>query len=260
MALVVQGDGVVRIRVLGPLEVDWDGVRVSGGGRNQRAVLAALVVSLNKAVSADALAYAVWGDDPPTTAHATLQTYVSHLRGVCGDVISFKDGYYTLHLDPSDIDLVVFERRIIEARARIASDPAAAREHAMGALALWRGDPFGVLHDEEFVTVECHRLEELRLEAIELRLEADITLGECDAAIGHLESATADHPFRERLWYLLMVALARTGRRVEALRAYRRLQEVLAETGLEPSHELQQLERDILVEAPSVEAHLSRSR
>jgi DNA-binding SARP family transcriptional activator len=249
---------MVEVRVLGPIEVVTGQGPVAVGGRNQRAVLVGLVLSLNRAVSTETLAWMVWGDSPPKSAHATLQTYVSHLRQVCGDCIECGDDSYTLQLDPASVDLVAFERRVAAARRLIATDPATARATCMEALDLWRGDPFGVLHDEESVAVEGHRLEELRLETLELRLEADISLDDCDAAVGHLEAATEDHPYRERLWYLLMIALARTGRRVDALRAYRRLSELLAETGLEPSEELRRLEGDVIVEAPSVRAHLSR--
>lgn len=256
--LAVEGLRVVQIRVLGPIDVVGDDGVVAVGGRNQRAVLTALVLSLNRAISVETLGYVVWGDTRPASAHATLQTYVSHLRGVCGEVIHFGDDCYTLQVDPEDIDLVVFERLVASARHQLADDPAAARQACIEAMGMWRGDPFGIVHDEEWVALESHRLEELRLEALELRLEADISLGECDAAIGHLEAAAEDHPYRERLWYLLMVALARTGRRVEALRAYRRLSELLSEAGLEPSEELHQLEGDIIVEAPSVHAHLAR--
>jgi DNA-binding SARP family transcriptional activator len=249
---------VVEIRVLGPIEVIRDGAPVAVGGRNQRAALAALVLSLNRAVSTDTLALVVWGDEPPPSAHATLQTYVSHLRAVCGDVIRFGDDCYTLAMEPQHVDLVAFERLVMEARRAITADPERARTCAVEAMALWRGDPFGVLSDDEFIAVEAHRLDELRLEVMELRLEADIALGQCDAAIGHLEAAVEEHPFRERLWYLLMVALSRTGRRVEALRAYQRLRGLLAEIGLEPSQELRELEGDIITEAPAVRSHLQR--
>ena len=140
-----------------------------------------------------------------------------------------------------------------------ATGAAEAKKRCADALDIWRGDPFGVLHDEEFVLVEAHRLEELRHEAVELRLEAEIALGDCDAAIGHLEAAVEDDPYRERLWYLLMLALAKTGRRVEAVRAYQRVREILAESGLEPAEELRLLEGDIVVEAPAVHAHLPRA-
>ena len=250
---------MVEIRVLGPIEVERDGRAVAVGGRNERAVLAALVLSLNRAVSTDTLAWILWGDELPPSAHATLQTYVSHLRSLCGDVIRFGDDCYTLDLDPAAIDLVAFERLVIAARAAIGGDATTARDAVVAALHLWRGEPFGVLAGDEFVAVEGHRLHELRLEAVELRLEADIELGNEDAAIGHLESAVDDNPYRERLWFLLMTALARTGRRVEAVRAFRSVQDILAETGLEPSAELRDLEADIISEAPSVRAHLTRA-
>lgn len=247
-----------QVRVLGPIEVVVDGQCVAVGGRNTRAVLAALVLSLNHAVSADHLAWAVWGEAPPPSAHGTLQSYISRLRRLLGhDVIAFEDDAYRLVIDDDLVDAIRFERLATKAEELLAIDPPRSRSLSMEALGLWQGDPFGDLVDDELFRIEVQRLEEMRIATMELRLEADIALEHHVQVVGLLEAAVIDHPYRERLWYLLITALARDGRRVEALRAYRRIAELLAETGLEPSEDLRDLEGQILMDNSRVEAHLA---
>lgn len=247
------------IRVLGPIEITVNGLCRPVAGRHPRAVLVALVLGVGHAVPVDHLAAVVWGDDPPPTAHATLQTHVSHLRKCLGEHhLLFEEGAYVLAVPPEAIDAVRFERLSIEAADVLDSDPARARRLSMEALGLWRGAPFGDLYDDEFVNLEARRLDEMRIRTMELRLEADLALGRIAHAAGLLESAVADHPYRERLWYLLISALAMDGRRVEALRAYQRLCGILAEAGLEPSQDLRELEQDVLMEVPRLRAHLAR--
>jgi DNA-binding SARP family transcriptional activator len=242
-----------QVRVLGPIEVVVSGQGVAVGGRNTRAVLAALVLSLNHAVSADHLAWAVWGEEPPPSAHGTLQTYVSRLRRILGhEVIRFEDDAYRLSIDNDLVDAVRFERLAIQAEELLAIDAARSRSLSMEALGLWQGEPFGDLVDDVPFRIEVQRLEEMRIATMELRLEAEIALEHHVQVVGLLEAAVIDQPYRERLWYLLITALARDGRRVEALRAYRRLAELLAETGLEPSQDLRDLESQVIEEHPSV--------
>ncbi len=246
------------IRVLGPIEVISDGSCRPVAGRHPRAVLAALVLGVGHAVPADHLAAVVWGDYPPPSAHATLQTHISNLRRCLGaDTVIFEEGAYILQVPPERIDAVRFERLTMEAAACLENDPERAHELASEALALWRGLPFGDLYDDEYIVLEAHRLDDMRIRTMELRLEADLALGRIAHAAGMLESAVADHPYRERLWYLLMSALAMDGRRVDALRAYRRLCEILAEAGLEPSADLRDLEQEILLETPEMKARLA---
>lgn len=246
------------IRVLGPIEIVSGGVPRPVAGRHPRAVLTALVLGVGHAVPANHLEAVVWGDTPPPTAHSTLQTHVSNLRKLLGhDAIEFEEDAYVLHLSPREIDVVEFERLAEAAADVIDDDPAKARRFCMDALAHWRGAPFGDLYDDEFVYPEAIRLDEMRLRTMELRLQADVALGRVGHAAGLLEASVIDHPYRERLWYLLISALALDGRRVEALRAYSRLCNILAEAGLEPSHDLRELEQAVLVESPSVRAHLA---
>lgn len=247
----------ILIRVLGPVEVVVGRCPTPVPGRNARALLVALVLGVDHAVPVDHLEAAVWGEQPPLSVRNTLQTHVSTLRALLGKGrIEFEDDAYILRVSPGMIDSVRFERLVVDGRAVLAVEPERSRRLTMDALGLWRGRPYGDLADDPFVQPEARRLDEMRLEAMGLRLEADIALGRYALAAGILAGAVEDHPYHERLWYLLMTALARDGRRVEALRAYRRLREHLAEVGLEPSADLRELEQQILIEAPDLRAHL----
>ncbi len=238
------------IRVLGPIDVLASSGPVAVGGRQTRAVLGALAVGAKHAVSADHLYDVLWGDHPPASAHNTLQSYVSHLRGLLGsDAIATVDHSYELVAGVDDIDALVFERLVADA-IESRDDPERCQGICRQALALWRGQPFGDLGDDEGFRVEAYRLDELRLLAMELALEADLMMGHHELIVGELESAVDEHPYRERLWYLLITALARCGRRVEALRACDRLRLELAEVGLGPTDELASLERDLLAGNP----------
>lgn len=250
---------VAHIRVLGPIEVGIDDEYRAVPGRNARALLAALVLGIDHAVTVPHLIEAVWRDGPPRSARNTLQTHISTLRSLVGrETIEYEDDSYRLRLPPEAVDAVRFERLTTEAYEVLETDPTVARALAMEGLDLWRGSPYGDVGDDEFVELEVRRLHELRLELMETRLEADIALGRCGPAGSVLEGLTEDHPYRERLWYLLMTALARDGRRVEAVRAYHRLRELLTAVGLEPSRELGDLLQMVIVEAPEIEARLLR--
>lgn len=233
------------VRVLGPIDLlTTDGPR-SVGGRQLRSTLGALVVALGHAISADHLIAIVWGDHPPASAPASLQSCISRVRGLLGPAtVDREDHTYTLRLEPDLVDACIFERLVGEAAA-MESDPPGRRRVSNRALDLWRGTPFGDLADEDPFRLEALRLDELRLFAMEMRLAADLALGRSDLVVGVLETAVEEHPYRERLWFLLVEALAREGRRVEALRAADRLRLVLGEVGLEPGGALRCLEDDI---------------
>ena len=238
------------IRVLGPIDVLTPSGPVAVGGRQARALLGALAIGAQHAVSVDHLCDVLWGDRPPVSADNTLQSYVSHLRGLLGrDAIVAVDHSYELNTGVDQIDALVFERLVGDA-VESRDDPERCQRICRESLALWRGRPFGDLGDDEGFRVEAYRLDELRLLAMELALEADLRMGNDDLVVGELESAVKENPYRERLWYLLIMALARCGRRVEALRACERLRLELAELGLGPTDELASLERDILVGNP----------
>lgn len=238
------------IRVLGPIDVVTpDGIRSSGGSR-ARALLGALVVSAGHAVTVDHLADVLWGEDPPATAANTLQSYVSDLRQVLGhDAIRRIDHSYELDVDEVDIDVLEFQRTL-----RLADDaehdPAARWQRCREALGMWRGRPFGDLADEQPFALESYRLDQLRMAAVELGLEAEIALGHHELVIGELENAVEEYPYREHLWLLLVKALAFDDRRVEALRACARLRVILGDVGLEIGAELAEVERSILAGVP----------
>lgn len=247
----------LQIVILGPLEAHLGDREICIGGRKARTVFATLVLGLNHVVATDTLIFALWGDAPPPTARDTLQSVVSRLRRKLGpDRIDLIDHSYCLRADPESVDAVRFERLLTEADAMVGDDPAAAAELANRALEMWTGTAFGDLADVEFLRPEVRRLEALRLSALEVRLEADVACGRLTSAIASLEAEIAEHPYRERFWYQLVLALARDGRRVEALRACQRLRAELAEVGLEPSADMRELEDMVIREDPEVRSHL----
>ncbi len=233
------------IRILGPIDVLTSSGSVAVGGRHARALLAALVVGVGHAVPIDHLREVIWARDPPESADNTLQSIVSHLRHVLGpEAIVRVDGSYELTIAPANIDAVEFETLLAEAAA--SKDDTERRDRGRRALALWRGRPFGDLADDEAFKLDSYRLDEMRLAAMEICLEADLALGNHELIVGELEAAVEENPYRERLWFLLIEALDADYRRVEALRACARLRGILAEVGVQASDELTLLEQRIL--------------
>ena len=234
----------MQIRVLGPLDASIEDRSLSLGGAKQRAVLAMLVLDANRTVSADRLIEGLWGDDVPASAPKMLQNYIWRLRGVlAGDggaeIVTHGRGY-ELRIDPALVDVNRLERLVAEAGR---NGGGAARE----ALALFRGDPLADLADEPFAMSEIRRLDELRLSAQELALNADLAAGRHEAVIGDIEALLARSPLRERLHGLRMLALYRCGRQAEALEAYGEARRTLVEQiGVEPGPELRRLHQAIL--------------
>jgi DNA-binding SARP family transcriptional activator len=239
--------GEIPFRILGPIEVEADGHLQRPGGRNTRALLLALVLDVAHAVPLDRLIWVLWPDDPPQTAVHTVRSIVSRLRTLIGQHrIEAVDHSYVLRADPDEIDAVVFERRIRESAAVLdAGRPDAAAALARSALELWRGEPFGDLVDAEFARWEALRLDELRSRAMELVYEAEVVAGHGADVLARLEVEVEAAPYRERLWSLLMRALAEEGRRVEALDVYARAVAVLRDAGAEPGPALRALEERI---------------
>jgi DNA-binding SARP family transcriptional activator/ABC-type glycerol-3-phosphate transport system substrate-binding protein len=245
---------MMRFRVLGPLEVSAESGPITLGGPKQRAVLAHLLVRANQVVPAEALIDQVWGDEPPEAARNTLQTYVSHLRKALGaDRLEGRTPGYVLHVEPDELDAARFERLLHEARSADGqADSAAAilRE----ALGLWRGPAFADLAGEESLSGEIARLEELRIQALEERLAADLASGRHADVVAELESLTRGQPLRERLWASLMLALYRSGRQADALAVFQRARQILAdELGVDPSPELVRLQERVLRQDPDLE-------
>ena len=240
-------------RILGPLDVR-DGDRpVSIGGTRQRALLALLLLHANEVVSSDRLVDELWGEAGIGEGSKALQVAVSRLRKAIGpDALVTRKPGYQLRVEAGRLDLHRFEELVAEGRT--AEDPAAAAEALNRALDLWRGPPLDDLSFEPSLQTELARLEELRLAALEDRIEADLSLGRLREAIGELERLTALHPLRERLRGQLMLALYRSGRQAEALEVYRDTRRTLVEElGIEPGRALKDLERAILAQDAELE-------
>ncbi len=239
----------MEFRVLGPLEVRVDGDAVPLGGRRPRALLAVLLLHPNEVVPADRLIEELWGEDSPERATAALRVNVSRLRkALPPDVLATRSPGYVLRVAPDELDLHRFERLVDEGRSLLARGLAAdAAERLRDALSLWRGPALADVAYESFAQAAIARLEEIRLTAVELRVDADLALGRHDEVIGELETLVAEHPLRERPRRSLMTALYRSGRQAEALDAYRAARRAFVdELGIEPSPALQELERAIL--------------
>ena len=243
----------VEFRILGPLEALLDGQAADLGGPRQRAVLALLLLRAGQVVSSDALIDAIWADEPPETAANVLQSYISKLRKELGrDTIVTRGRGYAIALGPQALDLQRFERLTTEVDR---ADPAGAADQLREALAIWRGPALDDFRDELWARGPSGRLEEMRLAAIELRIDADLLLGRHGDVVGELDELVAEHSLRERLHALRMLALYRCGRQADALDAYRLARTTLVdEIGVEPGPELRELERAILRQDPALAA------
>jgi predicted ATPase/DNA-binding SARP family transcriptional activator len=249
--------GRVEFRLLGPLEVVDEGRRLTLGGK-QRALLALFLLHAGEVVSRDRLIEGLWRDSPTPGAEATLRAYLSRLRSElgAGRVVRRSPGYL-LALDPGELDASRFVQLAGAGREALARGRAGeAADLLRSALALWRGPVAEGDADELPVQAEVGMLEDLRLGALEDRLEADLQLGGHDRLVGELEALVDEHPLRERLWGQLMVALYRSQRQADALEAYARARTVLTdELGLEPGPELHALQQAILRhELPAAES------
>ena len=243
--------------LLGPLEAHVDGRPARLGGTRQRAVLAMLVLNAGQVVPADRLIDETWPEEPPDTAANVVQGHVSSLRKELGrDAIQTRDPGYLMRVDAGAIDVARFERLAAEGAALLREGRA---EDARGALAqalgLWRGPALADLATAGVLRPVAARLDDLRLIALERRLEAELALGRhADVAV-ELEDLVAAHPLREGPHALRMLALYRCGRQADALAAYRAARQALVdELGLEPSAALQDLERAILRHDPALAA------
>ena len=248
----------MRIALLGELEVlDDDNRDVLVTGGKQRALLAVLALHVGRAVPADQLVDALWGEAPPPAVRNGLQGLVSKLRRALGStgLVSMRGGGYALELASEAIDVRRYELLVAKGRAAAGDDPAQAITILTEADLLWRGDALAEFTYEEFASADIVRLSELRLAAVEERLDMELQLGRHQGVIGELESLVSANPLRERPRGLLMTALYRAGRQADALRIYREGRLVLAEQlGLEPGPELRQLEAAILAQVPSLDA------
>ena len=253
-------DGRLEFRILGPLAVTVEGSAIPIGGPKQRSLLALLLLSANRAVARERLISELFVEQSVNSADHALRNHVSRLRKVLSAdagteprLVARAPGYL-LRVDPGELDLDNFEQLVAAgSEALAAGDPASAATSLRAAERLWQGRPLADLEFEPFARVEVERLEELRLAAVEERIEAELALGRQLALVPELESLAAEHPYRERFHAQLMLALYRCGRQAEGLEVYRRTRWLLKnELGLEPGVELQQLERAILVQDPEL--------
>jgi DNA-binding SARP family transcriptional activator len=246
----------MEFRILGPLEVWGEDGEVSLGGPKQRALLAVLLLNPNEVVAADRLIEELWGEDSPERAAAALRVNVSRLRkALPQDALATRSPGYVVRVEPDQLDLHRFERLVDEGRGlRGRGLQTEASQRLREALSLWRGPALADFAYESFAQAAIARLEEIRLAAIELRIDADLALGRHDELVGELEALVAEHPLRERLRSYLMTALYRAGRQAEALDAYQDARRVLVdELGIDPSPALLELERAILQQDPSLD-------
>lgn len=251
------GLAVLEFRILGPLEVVGENGPVRLGGAKQRAILAILLLSANRVVSVDRLADDLYAGAAPVTALKQVQRHVSDLRKLLGPVaIETRSPGYLLRVAGEGLDLALFERLTAEANDSLLDGEARrAAELLRRALDLWRGPPLADLAYESFAQAPIERLEEMRLAALQLRLEAELSIGRHAEVVAELEQLVREHPLREGLRGQLMLALYRCGRQADALAAYRAAREsFVAELGIAPTPALQELERAILAQDESLEA------
>jgi len=249
----------MEIAVLGPLRITSAGRRVPLAAK-PRLLLAVLVVNANRTVSIDRLVDALWPEEPPLTATRTVHTYVFQLRRVLTDddgderlrLITEGQGY-RLETDPGAIDADRFETALASARALRHDDAAQAADVYHDALALWQGPAFADVAYESFAEAEIERLTELRAGATEELANTWLDLGRHEEVISELRRAVAELPFREGLWASLMTALYRSGRKAEALLAYRDAESRLVEElGVAPGRELAELAERIRADDPTL--------
>ena len=247
----------MELRILGPIEVTGENGPVDLRAAKHRRLLAALTLAGGQACSADALVDAVWGVSPPASARKLLQVYVSQLRKALPSreaLVTTPSGY-ALRFETGSLDADRFERLLDDAVEAMGQENASlALSQLERALALWRGPAYADVMYEDFARAEAERLEELRLTALEARLEALSQLGRNDEVLGDALAMARDHPLRERVQGLAMLALYRAGRQTEALDLYVELRRRLDdELGLEPSAELRELQRRILEQDPELD-------
>jgi WD40 repeat protein/DNA-binding SARP family transcriptional activator len=254
----------MRFQVLGPLEVGADDGPVALGGPKERLLLALLLTRPNQVVSVEALIRGLWGGQPPPSAAKTVQSHVLRLRrslepgrarGTAGAVLVTREPGYLVRVAPAGLDSARFEELTTRARRQLSDGQAVAAAGTLReALGLWRGQAFQEFLESDLTAAEADRLAELRLVALEDRIEADLRLGRHRELVAELEGLTREHPLRERLWAQLLTALYRSGRQADALLAYQRARSILVEElGIDPGTELRRLQTAILAQDPGLE-------
>jgi DNA-binding SARP family transcriptional activator len=248
--------------LLGPLLVRRNGELIEVPRGKQRALLAVLLLKAGRVVPIESLAGFLWGAAPPTSADMTVRNYVKRLRQVLGeserDRISTHPGGYSINVVAGELDVPLFESLVAAARTAVRDQSwERVSQHAGAALTLWRGEPLADAGSAELIAREVPRLAELWLQAAEARLEAAVHLDRDSEAVPELRRLTREHPLRERLHALLILALHQSGRHGEALAAYQEARRALvAELGTEPGAELQNLHQRILAAGSARGTHV----
>lgn len=252
-------EGELEFRILGPLEVVAEGRPLNLSGIKQRALLAILLLEANRVVSVERLVELLWGEEPPETAPNVLQVYISQLRkamepdGVPYRVLISRSPGYLLHVGPDELDAMRFERLLEKAAD---AQPQEAGAILREALALWRGNVLAEFANAPFALSEASRLNELKLRALEDRIQADLELGQHRALVGELDAVVGEHPLRERFCGQLMLALYRSGRQAEASDVYQQTRlRLVEELGMEPGRDLEQLLKQILNHDRALDFH-----
>ena len=241
--------------LLGPLEVLDEGREIPLRAPKHRALLALLLLRRGEPVPVESIADELWAGEPPATGTKAVRVYVGELRKALGaDVIVTQGGGYAVPLHGHETDVERFEELAAEGRQWLdAGDAEGATTMLRAALGLWRGAALADFRYDDFTQHEITRLEEARMAALEARIDADLALGREDELVPELQALVREHPLRERLRGQLMLALYRAGRQAEALDVYREARRSLVdELGIEPSRELQELERAILAHDESI--------
>jgi DNA-binding SARP family transcriptional activator len=252
----------MKYRVLGTLEVQRDGEFIPLDSTKQRALLAVLLIHANEVVSTERLIEYLWQDSPPEAGVKTLRFHVSKLRDALdpdrtGVPLVTKSPGYLLDVSEESVDANEFEAAVEAARRLSVSNPTESAKMLRSALAMWRGRAFAEFQYEEFAHATALRLDEVRLGAVEDRIDVELALGHHFELVGELEALVVEHPFRERLTEMWMLALYRSGRQAEALRAYQMLRTRLIEDlGADPGPALVSLEQRILEQDRALDARV----
>ena len=259
----------MRFGVLGPLEVRADGEKLAIRGVKERRLLGLLLSRANSVVPVDSIFEALWGTEPPPSAAKSVQVYTVRVRKMLepngrpaeGSLVSRRGAGYMLRAARDQVDALRFADLVARAREAAAAGAGdVAAQVLREALGLWRGSAYADFQDTLFGAAEAARLEEMRLAAMEARIDADLALGRHTEVIAELEGLVREHPLRERLWAQLMIAFYRGGRQSDALLAFRRARGGLVEEiGVEPGPELQALETAVLAHDPGLAAPDPRS-
>ena len=260
-----RGQGTVFwVGVLGPLLVRTGGEPVPVPAPKQRVILAALALRAGQVASYDELAEIVWDGTPPAGARVAIRNYVKRLRQILGPYagrrIVTRDPGYALEAEPDEVDVLRFTALCGRGGEAVRRDAPAAGEpgawELLGeAIGLWRGSPLVDVPSNVLITAEVPRLDALRMQAQEWRMDAGLARGLHAELVGELTQLAQDHPWRERFHAQLMLALYRCGRQAEALAAYQRTRRMLVdELGVEPGRELRDLQAGILDADPDLAA------